>query len=82
MFDHDIGKHCTFETCRQKDWMPIKCKYCQHVYCADHSSIDSHRCTHYEKEFKKVIVCPLCNITLNVNSHLTNEENFSIHEAM
>ena len=82
MFDQNVGKHCSLETCNQKDWLPVKCKYCQKTFCADHSSIDSHNCPKYEKEYKKVYVCPLCNKTLSMNNHLTVEENFSIHEAM
>ena len=82
MFDQNIGKHCTFETCKQKDWLPVKCKYCSKIFCADHSSIESHNCPEYEKQYKKVFVCPLCNKTLDVNNNLSVEENFSLHEAM
>lgn len=82
MYDQNIGKHCSDSTCRQKDWLPVKCKYCSKVYCADHSSIGSHHCPQYEKEYRKVYVCPLCNKTLTINASLTVEENFSIHEAM
>ena len=82
MFDHNIGKHCTLDTCKQKDWLPVKCKYCSKVYCADHSSIETHNCPAYEKQYKKVYICPLCNKTVNINQNLTVEQNFSIHEAL
>lgn len=44
MYDQKLGKHCNDPTCRQKDYLPIKCKYCSIFYCADHYSIGSHNC--------------------------------------
>ena len=82
MFDQNVGKHCSVDTCKQKDWLPVKCKYCSQIFCADHSTIESHKCHAYEKQYKKVYVCPLCNKTLTMNNNLTVQQNFSIHEAM
>jgi len=28
MYDQGVGKHCFIDTCKQKDWLPVKCKYC------------------------------------------------------
>ena len=64
MDDHNVGKHCQDPTCKQKDWMPIKCKYCDKSFCAQHYSIQSHNCPNYAQHEKKVYVCPLCNKTL------------------
>lgn len=82
MDDQKLGKHCNDPTCRQKDYLPIKCKYCSTYYCADHYSIESHSCPEYSKQMKKVYSCPLCNKTLDINPNLSMEENFGIHEAM
>jgi predicted nucleic acid binding AN1-type Zn finger protein len=49
MYDQKIGIHCADPTCRQKDYLPIKCKYCSTIYCADHYSIGSHNCPEYSK---------------------------------
>lgn len=81
MDDHHIGKHCSDTTCKQKDWLPIKCKYCQKFYCAQHYSIESHNCSEHAKTAKKVYSCPICNKVLTVNMNLSVEENFQIHEA-
>lgn len=81
MDDQKIGKHCADPTCRQRDYLPVKCKYCSVIYCADHYSIESHKCPEYYKQMKQVYSCPLCNKVLPVNHNLTLEENFGIHEA-
>lgn len=81
MQDQGIGKHCHDSTCRQKDYLPIKCKYCNVYYCADHYSIDSHQCPEYHKQFKQVFTCPMCNKAIPINQNLSVEENFEIHEA-
>ncbi len=73
MFDQNIGRHCYLDICKQKDWLPVKCKYCNKIYCADHSSIESHQCLAYEKEYKKVYICPLCNKTITINPNLNVE---------
>jgi|688.fasta_scaffold385359_2 predicted nucleic acid binding AN1-type Zn finger protein len=71
MYDHKIGIHCADPTCRQKDYLPIKCKYCSTVYCADHYSIGSHNCQEYSKQMKQVFSCPLCNKIISVNQNLS-----------
>lgn len=81
MDDQKLGQHCSDPTCRQKDYLPIKCKYCSHVYCTEHFSIDSHHCPEYSKNMKQVFSCPLCNKVIPVNANLSLEECFGIHEA-
>ena len=73
MDDDKIGKHCTDLTCRQRDYLPIKCKYCSKYYCADHYSVESHKCPEHMKAAKKVFSCPLCNKIIPANLNLTTE---------
>ena len=40
----EIGQQCSMEICNQLDFLPIKCSYCQKVFCKDHSSLVSHNC--------------------------------------
>ena len=40
----EIGLQCSMEICNQLDFLPIKCSYCQKVFCKDHSSLISHNC--------------------------------------
>lgn len=67
MEDQKLGKHCTLQECRQIDWMPIECKYCHLVFCAEHFSIDSHHCKEVDKHFNKVLICPVCEESFKQN---------------
>lgn len=40
----ELGKHCSFDNCNLKDFLPLKCKYCARVYCKEHSSLIIHNC--------------------------------------
>ncbi|KAK9499541.1 hypothetical protein O3M35_002562 [Rhynocoris fuscipes] len=55
-----LGKHCTFEHCKQFDVLPFTCDACKKVYCKEHMSIYAHRCTEGASRDVRVPVCPLC----------------------
>lgn len=38
----DVGTHCGF--CRQLDFLPFHCKYCNGDFCSSHRSQESHHC--------------------------------------
>ena len=82
MHDHHLGQHCSDTTCKQRDYMPINCKFCHRVYCADHYSILSHNCPNQNQDKREVYSCPFCNQVLQVNQNLSLQENLDIHEAM
>lgn len=44
----DFGKQCAHKDCKQLDFLPIKCDYCQSMFCKDHSKVDSHECVSSE----------------------------------
>jgi len=56
-----LGKQCSHGSCKQLDFLPIKCDACQNVFCGDHVRYDIHRCTSAYKKDVQVPVCPLCN---------------------
>jgi len=56
-----LGKHCHHGSCKQLDFLPIKCDACNEVYCPNHIRYDIHRCTSSYKKDIQVPVCPLCN---------------------
>ncbi|CCH60536.1 hypothetical protein TBLA_0D00260 [Henningerozyma blattae CBS 6284] len=39
----DVGTHCTF--CRQLDFLPFHCDYCDKDFCSKHRTQQSHLCT-------------------------------------
>ena len=65
----DIGEHCAFEECKQKDFCPIKCESCKKNYCKKHIKTDKHKCNIEKEESHKQEIgsnymldrCPVCN---------------------
>ncbi|CCE63690.1 hypothetical protein TPHA_0F02080 [Tetrapisispora phaffii CBS 4417] len=47
----DVGSHCQF--CRQIDFLPFHCSYCNNDFCASHRFKDDHRCTWLLEEIRK-----------------------------
>ncbi|KAM4697769.1 AN1-type zinc finger protein 2A [Rhinophrynus dorsalis] len=56
----DLGKHCSEATCKQLDFLPLKCDACEDVFCKDHITYVQHRCASAYKKDVQVPVCPLC----------------------
>ncbi|KAL2765953.1 AN1-type zinc finger protein 2A isoform 2 [Daubentonia madagascariensis] len=40
----DLGKHCSEKTCKQLDFLPLKCDACKQDFCKDHFTCAAHRC--------------------------------------
>lgn len=62
----DLGKHCSEKTCKQLDFLPMKCDACEEIFCKDHISYAQHSCTSAYKKDIQVPVCPLCNMPVPV----------------
>jgi len=56
-----MGQHCSEVSCKQLDYLPMKCDACSHLFCKDHLQYDDHCCTSKYKKNIQVPVCPLCN---------------------
>jgi len=56
-----LGKHCDEKSCRQLDFLPMKCDACEMVFCKDHVRYELHSCQSAYKKDVQVPVCPLCN---------------------
>nr|CAG4641919.1 EOG090X0APF [Eurycercus lamellatus] len=59
-FPH-LGQHCSEKTCRQLDFLPMKCDACEEVFCKEHVRYELHKCQSSYKKDIQVPVCPLCN---------------------
>jgi predicted nucleic acid binding AN1-type Zn finger protein len=56
-----LGQQCSFDECRQLDFLPVKCDLCKKIFCSEHYKYESHNCpTAYQKNVQ-VPICPLCN---------------------
>ncbi|XP_069838137.1 AN1-type zinc finger protein 2A isoform X2 [Dendropsophus ebraccatus] len=62
----DLGKHCSEVTCKQLDFLPIKCDACEDVFCKDHITYYQHNCPSAYKKDVQVPVCPLCGTAVPV----------------
>ncbi|KAI4822561.1 hypothetical protein KUCAC02_008098 [Chaenocephalus aceratus] len=61
-----LGEHCSEQTCKRLDFLPMKCDACQDIFCKDHITYATHKCmSAYQKDIQ-VPVCPLCNIPIPV----------------
>lgn len=62
-----LGKHCSQSTCKQLDFLPVKCDACEKVFCKEHVLYHNHNCDASYKKDVQVPVCPLCNQPIPVN---------------
>jgi len=62
-----LGKHCSEKSCRQLDFLPMKCDACSEIFCKDHLQYDDHNCSSSYKKNIQVPVCPLCNQPIPVS---------------
>ncbi|XP_056391134.1 AN1-type zinc finger protein 2A-like [Hyla sarda] len=62
----DLGKHCSEVTCKQLDFLPMKCDACEDVFCKDHITYNQHKCSSAYKKDVQVPVCPLCGTAVPV----------------
>lgn len=56
----DKGKHCSEEYCHQLDYLPMTCKACSKVFCADHFKYEAHNCELAKTLDYKIPVCEVC----------------------
>ncbi|GAB0196580.1 AN1-type zinc finger protein 2A [Grus japonensis] len=40
-----LGEHCSERSCKQLDFLPLKCDACGEVFCKDHIRYDDHKCS-------------------------------------
>ncbi|XP_054543284.1 AN1-type zinc finger protein 2A isoform X3 [Pan troglodytes] len=62
----DLGKHCSEKTCKQLDFLPVKCDACKQDFCKDHFTYAAHKCPFAFQKDVHVPVCPLCNTPIPV----------------
>ncbi|KAL6102570.1 zfand2b [Pungitius sinensis] len=62
----DLGEHCSENTCKRLDFLPMRCDACQEIFCKDHITYANHKCMSSYKKDVQVPVCPLCNIPIPI----------------
>jgi len=53
-----MGSHCEETSCKQLDYLPMKCDACSRLFCKDHLLYDDHTCSgKYKKDIQVKISC-------------------------
>ena len=52
----DLGKNCSFLSCKQLDFLPIECIKCNLFFCKDHCLPFHHKCIKLVEEVKSDVV--------------------------
>ncbi|XP_063413184.1 AN1-type zinc finger protein 2A-like isoform X1 [Mytilus trossulus] len=61
-----LGESCQATSCKQLDFLPMKCDACGKIFCRDHIHYNTHECPESYKKDNQVPVCPLCNSPIAV----------------
>lgn len=61
----DLGSHCSFKECKQRDFLPFKCEMCKRDFCLEHRTYESHFCP-YKRVNASALICPKCQIGLRL----------------
>lgn len=67
----DLGQQCSEVTCKQLDFLPLKCDACENIFCREHIAYKDHNCSSAYKKDVQVPVCPLCNTPIPVKKNET-----------
>lgn len=62
----NLGESCHETSCKQLDFLPMKCDSCGNIFCRDHIHYNTHSCPDAYKKDNQVPVCPLCNNPITV----------------
>ncbi|XP_042336626.1 AN1-type zinc finger protein 2A isoform X1 [Sceloporus undulatus] len=75
----NLGEHCSEKTCKQLDFLPLKCDACEEVFCKDHIAYNRHKCSSVYKKDVQVPICPLCHAPIPVRKGETPDAVVSAH---
>jgi hypothetical protein len=62
-----IGHQCSLPSCLLVDFLPFKCQHCNERFCAEHFTVDGHKCPKYdERKYNRVAPpCKSCFLVFN-----------------
>jgi len=60
-----MGSHCEEPSCKQLDYLPMKCDACSRLFCKDHLLYDDHTCSgKYKKDIQVKYLSAKADISL------------------
>ena len=74
-----IGDQCAEKSCRQLDFLPVKCDGCKQKFCGQHWTYQGHDCPSPRLKDVQVPVCPLCDKPVPSKPGAVPDEAVSIH---
>mmetsp|Transcript_2243 Transcript_2243/g.3043 ORF Transcript_2243/g.3043 Transcript_2243/m.3043 type:complete len:307 (+) Transcript_2243:31-951(+) len=83
-----VGNHCSENSCRQRDFLPLKCNHCFKFYCQNHFHYSAHTCSpHYLRSNSKGVdissmECPLCLKSIKYDKNLIGTTDNSIENQI
>jgi len=77
----NLGSHCEFESCNQRDFLPFSCNACQKTFCLSHRSYKDHECTAEHTLNKTVSVCSRCHESVPVPDGASSKEAVRQHSS-
>lgn len=60
------SSRCAYPLCSLIDFLPFECDCCGQIYCLEHRTYRAHECTKSASKDTVAIVCPLCQLTLQM----------------
>ncbi|CRH00628.1 AN1-like zinc finger family protein [Plasmodium relictum] len=60
----DLSKQCEMTGCRNHDFLPFECEYCNLNFCELHRNIQDHLCPKSKGFDSKVVLCEYCNLVI------------------
>lgn len=81
-----VGNHCSEDSCRQRDFLPLKCNHCLKLYCQSHFHYSAHKCSpHYLRSNSKGVdissmECPLCLKSIKYDKNRIGTDNNCIED--
>lgn len=74
----DVGKHCAVQDCKERDFLPFSCDFCNKCFCLNHRSETSHHCQ-TKRPDNEAIFCPICKHQILVCHGENAQRNLAIH---
>mmetsp|Transcript_55609 Transcript_55609/g.154956 ORF Transcript_55609/g.154956 Transcript_55609/m.154956 type:complete len:309 (-) Transcript_55609:201-1127(-) len=84
-----VGESCSFELCRDRDFLPFACRHCSKKFCLRHAAPVEHECKVWdpvaeaENDGARALVCPICEKAVRYqNGPGAAEAAWAAHEAI
>ena len=75
----NVGAHCDYQYCHQKDFLPFRCGKCSKMFCLAHRTCKDHECPYKDADEVLLIICPICGMKIKITGADDPSEVFDAH---